>query len=494
MSFFQDRYSGMYLPSIGGFETSPRSRSRPLSGGSSDPSAHLNPIFTSMETGERTPASNRTPPLNPSSPPSSRNLARARSNGTGGSFETGLGSGSPPSSLDPDSGLSGSPRSAMPPRTWYPPTSAYSAARARHAQSRLNADLSEPSSEEEADLDPFESDVNALLMLESMPNLHASEEERIRAQQIMRGALSSRRVASGKALAALERVNIPDLPDNERTCVICYNDYGVQTPEGISEVPLRLPKCKHIFGDHCIKKWFEENDTCPYCRDKVPSQPQFHYGNRQNMTQFLRAQHLRARNPLQDTAGGSLQALLRYRPGAPAGDSFLGPSDSFVRRADNYRSSAWNSRPRSPPTDVYESRRRTRARHGGLRGSPPIGRPSSYSAGLVNIAPHATQQSHASNRLHFHGQSHRHQGSLPTLNHTLSGPGVEHAPYLLEHLLRPVTASTTDYSPPVTTMGMPSTLRDGSAPRTGPLHSSTASVTPLSPTISGPEMSMNGQN
>lgn len=55
-------------------------------------------------------------------------------------------------------------------------------------------------------------------------------------------------------------------------CVICYNDFGQASPEGIIEAPLRLPKCQHVFGDHCIKKWFEESDSCPYCRDKVPSE------------------------------------------------------------------------------------------------------------------------------------------------------------------------------------------------------------------------------
>jgi hypothetical protein len=61
-------------------------------------------------------------------------------------------------------------------------------------------------------------------------------------------------------------------------CIICYNDFGVENPEGINEAPLRLPRCKHVFGDHCIKKWFEESDSCPYCRDKVPSEPQFRVG------------------------------------------------------------------------------------------------------------------------------------------------------------------------------------------------------------------------
>ncbi len=56
-------------------------------------------------------------------------------------------------------------------------------------------------------------------------------------------------------------------------CVICYNDFGERSPEGVIEAPLRLPKCQHIFGDHCIKKWFEDSDSCPYCRDKLPSDP-----------------------------------------------------------------------------------------------------------------------------------------------------------------------------------------------------------------------------
>jgi hypothetical protein len=56
-------------------------------------------------------------------------------------------------------------------------------------------------------------------------------------------------------------------------CIICYNDFGVASPEGVNEAPLKLPKCGHVFGDHCIKKWFEESDSCPYCRDKVHSEP-----------------------------------------------------------------------------------------------------------------------------------------------------------------------------------------------------------------------------
>lgn len=71
-------------------------------------------------------------------------------------------------------------------------------------------------------MDPFETDVNTLLMLDGMPDLHGTTEDRVRAQQLLRGGLSSRRVASGKALAALERVNIPDLPENERSQSIAW--------------------------------------------------------------------------------------------------------------------------------------------------------------------------------------------------------------------------------------------------------------------------------
>lgn len=56
----------------------------------------------------------------------------------------------------------------------------------------------------------------------------------------------------------------------EIQCIICYNDFGVTNPEGVTEQPLRLPQCKHVFGDVCIRQWFEDNSTCPYCRDKLP--------------------------------------------------------------------------------------------------------------------------------------------------------------------------------------------------------------------------------
>ena len=79
---------------------------------------------------------------------------------------------------------------------------------------------------------------------------------------------------------------------NPPDCVICYNDFGVPNPEGINEAPLRLPKCRHVFGDHCIKKWFEESDSCPYCRDKLQSEPAFHHPTYNSMIlQWRRGDH-----------------------------------------------------------------------------------------------------------------------------------------------------------------------------------------------------------
>ncbi|PNY25681.1 Uncharacterized protein TCAP_04380 [Tolypocladium capitatum] len=114
----------------------------------------------------------------------------------------------------------------------------------------------------------------------SQSSNHAApwDEAAVRQLQLVRGAAPSKMVASRVALRSLQSVDMNELSDNERTCVICYNDFGVESPEGINEAPLRLPRCKHVFGDHCIKKWFEDSDSCPYCRDKLPSEPKHSQG------------------------------------------------------------------------------------------------------------------------------------------------------------------------------------------------------------------------
>ncbi|KAH7171146.1 hypothetical protein EDB81DRAFT_191812 [Dactylonectria macrodidyma] len=168
----------------------------------------------------------------------------------------------------------------------------------------------------------------------------------VRQIQLVRGAVSSKMVASKMTIRSLQSVDIDDLPETEKTCVICYNDYGVETPEGINEAPLRLPNCKHIFGDHCIKKWLEDSDSCPYCRDKLHAEPKQH-----------------------GSSARAFMNMMRMRAGnIPPGTS----PDEVVRRALSMSpadAEALRSRPTSlggrrlPPDDVAEQQRRTRPRH-----------------------------------------------------------------------------------------------------------------------------------
>ncbi|KAM0260483.1 hypothetical protein ACHAQJ_002715 [Trichoderma viride] len=117
-----------------------------------------------------------------------------------------------------------------------------------------------------------------------------------RPMQVSRGTMSEKKMHSKFALRLLESIKIEDLPEKERTCVICYNDFGVETPEGVNESPLRLPKCKHVFGDMCIKRWLEESDSCPYCRDKLQPEPRHHFDGSASQA-FLTMMRVRSQLP-----------------------------------------------------------------------------------------------------------------------------------------------------------------------------------------------------
>ncbi|RGP65635.1 ring-finger containing [Fusarium longipes] len=174
----------------------------------------------------------------------------------------------------------------------------------------------------------------------------------IRQLQIARGSVSTKMVASKTTLRSLQSVKLEELSESDRSCVICYNDYGVETPEGINEAPLRLPKCGHIFGDHCIKKWFEDSDSCPYCRDKLHAEPKTQGGNTSRaFMNFIRSGNMNI--PLGMAAQQLPDELLtRLRASHAIAD----------RRIDSLPHAS--AARRSPPREGIEHQhRRTRARH-----------------------------------------------------------------------------------------------------------------------------------
>ncbi|KAI0387512.1 hypothetical protein F5Y04DRAFT_6237 [Hypomontagnella monticulosa] len=342
----------------------------------------------------------------------------------------------------------------------------------------------------------------------TVPGEH-SPDERMRAHQLMRGAVSSKRVASKKAITSLESVTISSLPDNERTCVICYNDYGVETPEGISENPLRLPKCKHVFGDHCIKKWFEESDSCPYCRDKVPSEPQYQRQamNAHNIYRFIRQQQnmhwqqMSMRNPGDRERGESdplsrpNDAMLGHFPLASGAFAELeygagalgGPA---ARRADGMptyssRTPAWhgNSGDRHSPlpfNEPSETRRRSRPRHNSLRGFS-LGRPP-FGVTQANGNPQAQYQHPWLGRPNP-GHSHNRQHGASSSANTAPRPNFDSPPFQFqphmgvpsEPYLNPLNISSTGGSEEYAAM----------LPQIRSVH-----MGPLSPTYPGPEVYM----
>ncbi|KPM45474.1 hypothetical protein AK830_g1011 [Neonectria ditissima] len=188
----------------------------------------------------------------------------------------------------------------------------------------------------------------------SEPNIpdHVVDDAMIRQFQLVRGAVSSKMVASKMTIRSLQRVDIADLPEAERACVICYNDYGIETPEGINETPLRLPKCKHVFGDHCIKKWFEDSDSCPYCRDKLHSEPKQHGTSARAFMNMMRMRGVSVPPGLTSNADEVYMRALALS--TASADAESGRSGSRQTPSGGRR---------SPPDDANEQRRRTRPRH-----------------------------------------------------------------------------------------------------------------------------------
>jgi hypothetical protein len=231
-----------------------------------------------------------------------------------------------------------------------------------------------------------------------------------------------------------------------------------------------------VFGDHCIKKWFEESDSCPYCRDKLPSEPAYPASFRAFQS-IYRAAHMRARPP----AGSSAASAMWVHPPTPYKfvASLLTPprDDTLVRvYAQQQQREATRARARqeletenttlrpfagrerrSPPSDVTENRRRTRARHDNFHSSQSAG-PSTARASTSaqtaespapgqqspprervtppSILPWPGQYAHDLNRiLTTHAARQSLSGSQRSYHNPLSSGGAFHGVRPVEHLL-----------------------------------------------------------
>ncbi|GMH40103.1 hypothetical protein BSKO_08007 [Bryopsis sp. KO-2023] len=62
----------------------------------------------------------------------------------------------------------------------------------------------------------------------------------------------------------------------QHQCVICYNP---TTDEGSHR--LVSIKCGHVFGEKCIRKWFDIKPECPLCSEKWKLRDlRYHYGTK----------------------------------------------------------------------------------------------------------------------------------------------------------------------------------------------------------------------
>ncbi|KAF4455065.1 putative RING finger protein C2A9.04c [Fusarium austroafricanum] len=245
--------------------------------------------------------------------------------------------------------LSSRPFGNLPSPTRHsPPSSGLRRSHPRQRRRIMSAEFGHDDNEDEGFHGPPEH------ILHSPGNSDSSPDEDdifIRQMQLARGSVTTKMVASKLTLQSLQSVKIEDLSEADRSCVICYNEYGVETPEGINEAPLRLPKCGHVFGDHCIKKWFEDSDSCPYCRDRLHSEPKPHASS--SATAFLNL--MRSRGVNIAPGGSSDEALARvFMATYGAGDT---------RNNGSLRYSAPSGR-RSPLREGGEHQhRRLRPRH-----------------------------------------------------------------------------------------------------------------------------------
>ncbi|KAF8424587.1 hypothetical protein EV426DRAFT_712401 [Tirmania nivea] len=80
-----------------------------------------------------------------------------------------------------------------------------------------------------------------------------------------------KRRASASAIADLQVLRLADLPEEDRCCNICMEQYVEEKypcDKPKKENAMRMP-CGHVFGSYCLKQWLQNHNTCPACRMEV---------------------------------------------------------------------------------------------------------------------------------------------------------------------------------------------------------------------------------
>lgn len=129
-----------------------------------------------------------------------------------------------------------------------------------------------------------------------------------------------------------------------------------------------MPKCKHIYGDVCLKRWLEEKNTCPYCRNALTSKRSdpgrvevTRYVNSVQQSYMHSVMQRSSRQPADETAGNRhnhnqqmsrpLESLSHLHTGRPAPSRRAGARTSGGRAArqnDHGRNSANSMRSTDP--------------------------------------------------------------------------------------------------------------------------------------------------
>jgi hypothetical protein len=58
---------------------------------------------------------------------------------------------------------------------------------------------------------------------------------------------------------------IPQTHAEDEQCAICLDEL----PPNHDETLHTLPRCSHVFHEHCIATWLRQENTCPKCRAKT---------------------------------------------------------------------------------------------------------------------------------------------------------------------------------------------------------------------------------